>query len=993
MSGADDATRVEENRRRAREQLKQLAAKKPIAATPASVRDASTRDATVSQSANRESPTKRRLGDYIEFDLTRLHNSRGGFLVEESNDELEALEERRKERERELQRMRDQMEPGISLDPSTRPVCESCGTTDIIFDPFQRVFGVFVCRPCERANPERYSLLTKTEVKDDYLLTDAELGDQELLPHLLKRNPHKSTYSSMMLFMRGQVEAYAFSEAKWKSPEGLDAEYERRQAEKSRKRVKRFNEGLDRLRKSTIRSNVWQARQDAEHSGPQLITHLPDASADALKTFEEIPACIYQSARMGRIRGHDDPACECSLANGIAYACTDEANCINRLTQVECMPDVCACRKHCKNQRFQRCEYAPVDIVHMPKKGFGLRAAMDLEADTFVYEYIGDVVNHETFLRRMHQYKEEHIEHFYFMMLQKDEYIDATRRGARSRFINHSCNPNCYVSKWHVGKQVRMGIFTKRTIVAGEELTFNYNVDRYGNDPQECHCGEPNCVGTIGGRTQTDIVTMDDLYIEALGIAEEVARIRATLPRGKRSKVLDEDYNPVLHPMTEPEAPRVVTAMRQACSNRNILKKLLTRVTLTDDVSAHKSMVKLHGFVVMSDVLHEWAHDAEIVTLALECLRRWPLLARDKALDSGVEAAVREYAAGAVEFEGKADEAHISEAASALVAGWEKLSTTLRIARREALEDASFDADASFSWTERRRAAAAQLAQKEEAAEDAAIQLREALLAYRNQEEARAEVPKAPSPNKPAPKAEPAKPTVSLEDIIRKANEEEERRRIEAQERAEQEKAAAEAAAKAEAEALAERKRQRKEAEAERKRRRLSGTKDKPKPERKESESTAHLERQLQKMVGAIVVKHMSKVKDRIARDRFKRHARELTSIICAKEMKNPRTWPPPRGKSGHREIQEFSDEKRAKIKRFAHEYTKKLLKHHKKPEKDAKEESAHGSPEGGDTTVDVSLSFAASPGGPDTEALSPMSDGSAAYSPASRTASPSASP
>ena len=287
--------------------------------------------------------------------------------------------------------------------------------------------------------------------------------------------------------------------------------------------------------------------------------------------------------------------------------------------------------------------------------------ASALTSDTFVYEYIGEVVNHSTFLRRMYQYKEEHIEHFYFMMLQRDEYIDATKRGARARFINHSCAPNCYVSKWHVGKRVRMGIFTKRRILAGEELTFNYNVDRFGSDPQECHCGEPNCVGTIGGRTQTDVVTMDDLYIDALGIADEVARIRATLPRGKRSKVLDEDYNPTLRPMDVSEAARVATAMRQAYSNRNILHKLLTRVTLTDEVEVHKNLVKLHGFVVMSDILHEWARDPEIIVLALECLRRWPLLARDKALDSGVEAAVREYATGTAEFDGKADVAHITD--------------------------------------------------------------------------------------------------------------------------------------------------------------------------------------------------------------------------------------------------------------------------------------------------------------------------------------------
>lgn len=29
-----------------------------------------------------------------------------------------------------------------------------------------------------------------------------------------------------------------------------------------------------------------------------------------------------------------------------------------------------------------------------------------------------------------------------------------------------------------------------------------------------CYCGEPNCVGFIGGKTQTDAATMDDLVFD-----------------------------------------------------------------------------------------------------------------------------------------------------------------------------------------------------------------------------------------------------------------------------------------------------------------------------------------------------------------------------------------------------------------------------------------------------------------------------------------------
>jgi hypothetical protein len=125
--------------------------------------------------------------------------------------------------------------------------------------------------------------------------------------------------------------------------------------------------------------------------------------------------------------------------------------------------------------------------------------------DTLIYEYVGDVVSNPTFMKRMREYAEEGIEHFYFMMLQKDEvsriappsrprrrcaitafalrvpqFIDATKRGGIGRFANHSCNPNSYVAKWTIGQHVRMGIFSNRAVKKDEELTFNYNVDRYG---------------------------------------------------------------------------------------------------------------------------------------------------------------------------------------------------------------------------------------------------------------------------------------------------------------------------------------------------------------------------------------------------------------------------------------------------------------------------------------------------------------------------------
>lgn len=64
----------------------------------------------------------------------------------------------------------------------------------------------------------RYSLLTKTEAREDYLLTDPELKDNELLPHLERPNLQKATWNNMMLYLRYQVKEYAFTESEdlWK---------------------------------------------------------------------------------------------------------------------------------------------------------------------------------------------------------------------------------------------------------------------------------------------------------------------------------------------------------------------------------------------------------------------------------------------------------------------------------------------------------------------------------------------------------------------------------------------------------------------------------------------------------------------------------------------------------------------------------------------------------------------------------------------------------
>ena len=62
----------------------------------------------------------------------------------------------------------------------------------------------------------------------------------------------------------------------------------------------------------------------------------------------------------------------------------------------------------------------------------------------------------------------------------KKKVIDAGQKGALSRFINHSCSPNCETQKWIVKGFRRIGIFAIKNIKKGEELTFDYKYERHG---------------------------------------------------------------------------------------------------------------------------------------------------------------------------------------------------------------------------------------------------------------------------------------------------------------------------------------------------------------------------------------------------------------------------------------------------------------------------------------------------------------------------------
>ncbi|KAL4912795.1 XPA protein C-terminus-domain-containing protein [Aspergillus aurantiobrunneus] len=253
-------------------------------ATPATLRDANSTNNDVSDANRPLNAIKpaRNFTKFVEYDFSKMTDTKGGFLAAEDDPFNKALHVRdgkedekpagmtQKEWERQqliksLRRDRaGPFEPGISVldEKSEQKVCRECGGLEIDWK-WEEELQCRVCHACKEKFPERYSLLTKTEAKEDYLLTDPELRDEELLPHLERPNPHKSTWNNMMLYLRYQVEEYAFSEKKWGSPEALDAEFERRENEKKRRREAKFKTKLDDLKKRTRVEAYRRNRQGA----------------------------------------------------------------------------------------------------------------------------------------------------------------------------------------------------------------------------------------------------------------------------------------------------------------------------------------------------------------------------------------------------------------------------------------------------------------------------------------------------------------------------------------------------------------------------------------------------------------------------------------------------------------------------------------------------------------------------------------------------------
>ncbi|XP_048358625.1 histone-lysine N-methyltransferase NSD2 isoform X2 [Sphaerodactylus townsendi] len=192
------------------------------------------------------------------------------------------------------------------------------------------------------------------------------------------------------------------------------------------------------------------------------------------------------------------PKCNCKRSD--ENPCGLDSECLNRMLMYECHPQVCLAGDRCQNQCFTKRQYPETKIIKTDGKGWGLVAKRDIKKGEFVNEYVGEVIDEEECMARIKYAHENDITHFYMLTIDKDRIIDAGPKGNYSRFMNHSCQPNCETLKWTVHGDTRVGLFAVCDIPAGTELTFNYNLDCLGNEKTVCKCGAPNCSGFLGDR-------------------------------------------------------------------------------------------------------------------------------------------------------------------------------------------------------------------------------------------------------------------------------------------------------------------------------------------------------------------------------------------------------------------------------------------------------------------------------------------------------------
>lgn len=76
-----------------------------------------------------------------------------------------------------------------------------------------------------------------------------------------------------------------------------------------------------------------------------------------------------------------------------------------------------------------------------------------------------------------------------------DAVVDATVGGNSTRFMSHSCEPNCTIYEMEHGTALVLEIFAVKEIRSGSEITYDYSFSEGGKI--HFRCGNWRCRGLV----------------------------------------------------------------------------------------------------------------------------------------------------------------------------------------------------------------------------------------------------------------------------------------------------------------------------------------------------------------------------------------------------------------------------------------------------------------------------------------------------------------
>ncbi|MGN8139171.1 SET domain-containing protein [Paraburkholderia sp. 22099] len=145
-----------------------------------------------------------------------------------------------------------------------------------------------------------------------------------------------------------------------------------------------------------------------------------------------------------------------------------------------------------------------ITVRRSPVHGRGVFATCALVAGELICEYLGERISWDEALLR-HPRDPAQPDHTFYFDVGNGTVIDGAIGGNSARWINHACRPNCEAAD----RDGRIFIRTVNPVPAGEELCIDYALFVEGRHTRllrkryACHCGAPDCRGTMLARRES----------------------------------------------------------------------------------------------------------------------------------------------------------------------------------------------------------------------------------------------------------------------------------------------------------------------------------------------------------------------------------------------------------------------------------------------------------------------------------------------------------